>query len=154
MSLYLLLLFVHSWLRWLILLLVLWLIVRSWRGWQLGLSFQKSDNSWQAAFIGMMHIQLLLGLVLYLVFSPFGMDAFRQGASTVMKTAGLRYWAVEHLSVMLLAVILAQIGRTRSKRARSHKQKFKYAFIFFLLSLLLMLSRIPWHEASRLFRTL
>jgi hypothetical protein len=90
-------------------------------------------------------------LLLYFVFSPFGLDAFAQGAKVVMKNAGLRYWAVEHATVMLLAVILAQVGRTKSKRARAHKQKFKHAFVFFLISLILMLSRIPWHESARLF---
>ncbi|GIV39435.1 MAG: hypothetical protein KatS3mg033_1235 [Thermonema sp.] len=153
MSFYQILLFLHSWLRWAILLTALWVLIRSFRGWQMGLPFKKSDNGMQAAFVGMMHLQLVLGLLLYFVFSPFGLDAFAQGAKVVMKNAGLRYWAVEHATVMLLAVILAQVGRTKSKRARAHKQKFKHAFVFFLISLILMLSRIPWHESARLFRS-
>lgn len=153
MSFYQILLFLHSWLRWAVLLTAIWVIVRSFRGWQMGLHFKKSDNATQVAFVGMMHLQLLLGLLLYFVFSPFGLDAFAQGTKVVMKTAVLRYWAVEHIVVMLMAVVLAQIGRTKSKRARAEKKKFKHAFTFFLISFLLMLTRIPWHESARLFRS-
>ncbi|MDP4681177.1 MAG: hypothetical protein NWS46_12535, partial [Cyclobacteriaceae bacterium] len=82
---------------------------------------------------------------------PITTNAFG-GDVSPMKDAGLRYWAVEHIMIMLAAVIVAQIGRSKAKKKHDSIDKFKTQAIFFSIALVLILSRIPWGEAERLFR--
>lgn len=145
---------VHSWTRWLVLLLALIVIFKAVSGWIGKKPFEKQDNILGASFVGSMHLQLLLGLLLYFVLSPMGLNAIStSGMGAVMKNAEMRYWAVEHFSVMILAVILAQVGRSLAKKASTDLQKHKKSAIFYSVALVLVLSRIPW-DSLRLFRGL
>ena len=147
---YQVILFLHSWLRWAILLLALVNIYKSFVGIKGSISYGKGENGLAAAFVGCIHLTFLLGLILYFI-SPYAYQAFG-GSESVMKNATLRFWAVEHLFVMILAVAAATIGKAKAKRAAEDKDKFKAQLIFFTIALVLMLSRIPWSEAGRLFR--
>ena len=140
---------IHSWIRWIILLLFLVVIVRSFLGWKGNKNYAKSDNAMSAALIGSLHLQLLLGLVLYFFLSPLTQTAF-QDFGAAMKNAALRYWAVEHILAMIIGVVIAQIGRSKSKRQNSDSHKFKTTFIFYLIALIIILSRIPFSDISRL----
>ena len=145
---------VHSWTRWLVLILALIVIFRAVSGWLAKKPFEKQDSILGASFVGSMHLQLLLGLLLYFVLSPMGLNAINaSGMGAVMKNADMRYWAVEHFSMMILAVILAQVGRSLSKKANTDLAKHKKSAIFYGVALVLVLSRIPW-DSVRLFRGL
>lgn len=148
------LLFIHSWLRWVVLILAIIVIVRSFSGWFGKKAFTKADNKNAIFFVSSMHLQLLIGLILYFVYSEVGYKAFQSGMSAVMSNKSLRYWAVEHISTMIIAVVLVQIGRTRSKKAKEAIQKHKNLAIFSLLGIVLVLIRIPWDQAERMFRGL
>lgn len=50
-----------------------------------------------------------------------------------------RYWSVEHIAMMILAVAAAQIGRSISKKASDDQVKFRFQTIFFGIALLLIL---------------
>lgn len=147
---YSILLFTHSWLRWIILILALVNIYKSFMGSRGSLAYGKSEKGLAAAFVGCLHLTFVLGLILYFV-SPYAFSAFG-GSESVMKNATLRFWAVEHVFVMLLAIAAASIGKAKAKKAATDVQKFKAQLIFFSIALVLMLSRIPWGEADRLFR--
>jgi uncharacterized membrane protein YidH (DUF202 family) len=69
-----------------------------------------------------------------------------------MKDSQLRYWAVEHIFIMIFSIVIAQVGRIRIKRAHSSINKHKNAAIYFTLAFILILSRIPWDQSIRLFR--
>ncbi len=147
-------LFIHSWLRWVVLVLAIVVIVRSFMGWFGSKSYTASDNRLAVFFIASMHLQLVLGLILYFIYSPVGLSAFDAGMGAVMKNSALRFWAVEHLVTMILAVVLAQVGRTRAKKAVAALKKHRNMAIFTTISILLVLSRIPWDQAGRMFRGL
>jgi hypothetical protein len=51
---------------------------------------------------------------------------------------------VEHISVNIIAVILATVNNAKNKKAIADAAKHKNALIFTLVALLLILSRIPW----------
>ncbi len=144
-------LIIHSWLRWIILILAVVLVIKSLLGLFGGGEYKKMDNGLAAGFVGSMHLQFLLGLILYIFLSPITQSAF-QNFGGAMKEAGLRYWAVEHIVVMILAITAAQIGRSISKKSQDSLVKFRFQAIFFGISLFLMLTRIPFGEAGRLFR--
>lgn len=147
---YSILLYSHSWLRWVILILALVNIYKSFVGSRGSLPYGKAEKGLSAAFVGCIHLTFLLGLILYFV-SPYAYQGFG-GSESVMKNATLRFWAVEHVFVMLLAIAAASIGKAKAKKAASDQGKFKAQLIYFSIALVLMLSRIPWGEADRLFR--
>jgi hypothetical protein len=136
-------LLLHSWTRWLVLVFGLIAVFRAFTGRQ-GRPWTGADNGMGAAFVGSMHLQLLLGLILYFGLSPYGVKAFETAGGAVMKDPIGRFWGVEHLAGMLLAVIAAQVGRTLSKKAADPIVKHKKAFTWFLIALLLVLLMIPW----------
>ena len=139
---YQILLVLHSWTRWLVLIFALIAIFRAFSGWQGRKAWIGADNGMGAAFVGSMHLQLLLGLLLYFVFSPVGLQGMKVAGA--MKDPVARFWGVEHITVMVLAWAAAQVGRTLSKKATDSVVKHKKAFIWFTISLILVLLMIPW----------
>lgn len=151
---YTIFLFTHSWLRWIVLILGIIVILQSLMGWLGNKTYTPGNRKLAASFLGTMHLQLILGCILYFFLSPIGIKAFQNlETSEVMKTEAIRYFAVEHISVMIIALIIAQVGFSMAKRAATDKKKFARSAIFFIIAMALILSRIPWNEA-RLFRGL
>lgn len=93
-----------------------------------------------------MHLQLLIGLILYFI-SPLGIQSIiNNGMSAVMKDSMLRLYAVEHITVMILAVVFITIGYSKHKKKRTSEPKFKTLSVFYTIALILLLSRIPWAQ--------
>jgi len=148
---YIFLIFIHSWLRWILLILGLIVIIKSYIGWFGDKNYLKSDNTMSIILVSLFHIQLILGLLLYFIYSPIVKSAF-QDFGMSMKDSQLRYWAVEHIFIMLFSIVIAQIGRIRIKKAHSAINKHRNSAIYFTLAFILILSRIPWDQSARLFR--
>lgn len=133
------LLHAHSGLRWLVLLFAVVALFKSLAGWFGSSSYGKLDNVLAVSFVGTMHLQLLLGLILYFFLSPITTRfTFNMGDPVE------RFWSVEHLSLMIFSIAAAQIGRTVSKKSADAPVKFRFQSIFFGISLALMLLGIPW----------
>jgi hypothetical protein len=148
---YEILLFAHSWFRWITLILFAVILFNSLQGMSGGKEYLKKDKTLTTSLVGTLHLQLLIGLLLYFVYSPITTTAM-ENMKMAMKVGAVRYWAVEHISIMIVAVIVAQIGSIRVKKTSVDKKKFKLQAIFFSIALILILSRIPWSESARLFR--
>ncbi len=88
-----------------------------------------------------MHIQLLLGLILWFTKGYF--DEMTVGE--VMKNDGVRKLAVEHPVTMLIAVALVTIGYSKHKKKLVSKPKFKVLSVFYTIALVLVLYMIPWN---------
>ncbi|WP_375418978.1 hypothetical protein [uncultured Hymenobacter sp.] len=142
MSAYTVLLFLHSWSRWLVVVFGLIALYRAYTGWQGRRAFAGADNGIGASFVGSIHLQVLLGLGLYFGLSPWGLKALQAGGA--MADPQKRFFGVEHIAVMLVAAVLAQVGRSLSKKRRDDLAKHKTAFIYFGIALLLVLLMIPW----------
>jgi heme A synthase len=114
----------HSYNRYLILVALVYVLYRSWSGWQGKKPFLKADNTASVALLGLAHLQLVLGLIQY-----FGTSTIVQSAmadmGAAMKNSWLRYFAVEHTFTMVLAIALIQIGRTTSKKASDDNNKHR-----------------------------
>jgi len=90
------------------------------------------------------HIQILIGLFLY-IYSPNALEAIKgSGMGAVMKDSLLRFSSVEHPLMMIIAVVLITIGFSKHKKKEASNAKFKTIAIFYGIALLLVLSRIPW----------
>ena len=135
----------HNTLRWLLLISLFITLVKYLAGWMGNKPWTKFDNLLGIVFTSLMDIQLMLGLVLYVFLSPVTRTAFADFGAA-MKDDNLRFYAVEHISIMLVAVIMVHIGRAKSKKAKTDIGKFRIASIFFLIALALILGGIPWNR--------
>jgi len=88
-----------------------------------------------------MHIQLLLGIILW--FSKGYFD--EMGVGDVMKNSAIRKLALEHPTTMIIAVALVTIGYSKHKKKLVSKPKFKVLAIFYTIALALVLYMIPWN---------
>ena len=134
----------HSGLRWVVWILALLTIIKALMGMQKKSAFTNADTKISLVLISFMDIQLITGLVLY-VFGPMGLKNIQNmGMGEVMKNSYTRFFAMEHLIGMLIAIVVFHIGRSKSKKAIDDASKHKKAFIFYLIGLLIMLASIPW----------
>ncbi|MCP4457965.1 MAG: hypothetical protein GY816_08075 [Cytophagales bacterium] len=131
----------HSGLRWLILLLIVFLILKSLIGWFSGGIYSKFDKILGSATVGLLDLQLILGFLLYFLHS-----AFTKNLTFNMSNTSERFWSVEHLILMILAISAAHIGKVKAKKSEINRTKFKFQAIFFFISLILMIMGIPWNR--------
>ena len=136
------LLHVHSLLRYVLLILLLISIVKAYSGWGGKKSYSPGDRKLALFTVISAHLQLVIGLILYFI-SP-NVKVALANMSEAMKNPELRFWAVEHIAMMLIAIILITIGSARAKRAATDEGKHKQIALFFLLALLVIFIAIPW----------
>lgn len=127
----------HSGLRYVVLLFLVISIVVAFVGRNKG-SF-KGLKTVALVAMASAHLQLVIGLALYylnnwsLYLSPEG-----------MKVPRTRFFAVEHLSMMLLAIILITIGYSSAKRMTDVARQHRRILVFYLVALVLIFASIPW----------
>lgn len=134
---------IHNILRWVIVLAGLAAIVRAFIGWTQKNEWTPLDNRLSLIFTIAMDVQFLLGLILYLFLSPLTEIAF-EDFGAAMANSGLRFFAVEHTLIMLIALILAHVGRVLAKRAPDDTGKFRSIAIYFTVTMVLIFLGIPW----------
>jgi membrane protein DedA with SNARE-associated domain len=132
----------HSLLRWVMLILLIMSIFRAYNGWKSLRSFTPGDKKLTLFTLIFSHIQLLVGFLLYMV-SPAVQQALPD-MGAAMKDKMLRFWAVEHISMMIISILIITIGYSLSKRANNDADRFRKIFIYFLISLIIILITIPW----------
>lgn len=118
-------------------------IVRALRGRSNNSLFTESDRKAGLFFMISLHTQLLIGFALYFFLSPITALALSDFGAA-MKDSATRSIAVEHVSVNIIAVVLATVNNAKNKKAIADAAKHKNALIFTAAALLLILSRIPW----------
>ena len=127
----------HSGLRWLVLIFILIAIGSAITQWNKH-SQDGTQLRWANIAVRVTHLQLLLGFILYFT-SPKV-----QFAANVMKDAQLRFYTVEHIAMMLIAVILITVGVSKAKKKTATSAKARTIFWYFFIALLLILISIPW----------
>lgn len=132
------LLHAHSGLRWIVLVLLVWALFKAISGWMGKNEYQKSDRLSALLALIFTHIQLLIGLVLYFI-SP--KVSFESG---VMESQLLRFYTVEHMSMMIIAIALITIGFSTAKRMSDAVAKHKRIAITYGIGLLIIMASIPW----------
>lgn len=139
---YLNLLTIHSIFRWLVLISLLFAIYRGFRGWKGNKSFTKNDNTtrhWTATIV---HIQLMIGVWLYII-SPI-VHYFFSNISETIHIRDIRFFGMEHITMMLLAIVIISIGSAKAKRKPTDVEKFKTMAIWYTVGLVVIIANIPW----------
>jgi len=127
---------VHSGFRYIVFILVVIAILQSLAGWLGKKPYTDANRKMNLFAMISAHTQLLIGLILYFI-SPLV-----QFASSTMKNAELRYWTVEHISMMIIAIVLITIGHSRSKKATTPEAKHRAIAIFYILAVIVIVVAI------------
>ncbi|MBS1521393.1 MAG: hypothetical protein JST50_10380 [Bacteroidetes bacterium] len=136
------LLALHSLTRWLVLVSLLYSIFIAYRGWLFKKKFTKVDGITRSATTTIAHIQLVIGVWLYCI-SPV-VSYFLHNFSTAVRERQIRFFGMEHITMMIIAITVLTIGSAKAKRKPDDQQKFKTMAIWFTIALLIILSSIPW----------
>ena len=138
------LLHLHNLMRWVILILLLIAIFNAITG-MANKRLYTSGNRKTALFLMIAaHITLLIGLYQWIV-GPLGLKLIQQlGMGAVMKDPVSRFWAVEHLTGMLIGIILITIGNSVSKKNISPEKKHKKSFWLYFIALIIIFASVPW----------
>lgn len=138
---YITILIVHSWIRWAAIIAGVGATLAAVMG------RVQSDNSpadrWALFLMMALDIQMLLGLMLYLVLSP-NMKPILDNFGAAMKDPALRFWAVEHVTAMFGAVIAVHVGRVLARKAKTPASKRTRLLVCCGLATLLMVLGTPW----------
>jgi len=141
-SLYPVVLNLHAWVRWLILALLVASCVRACVD-----LIEKKRHPWtqklQLFTLISCDLTLLLGLLLYAFLSPTTHLAFSDFA-LAMKTRELRFFAVEHPSMMFVAVFLVHVVQTKTKKNKTLLASSKIQLVLHSVAILLVLIGAPW----------
>jgi hypothetical protein len=135
-------LFLHSWNRWLILVAGVLVISAAIKGLLARSEYSTFQRKWSLIFLSSLHVQLLVGLLMYFVFSPVTAQAL-SNFGAAMKNPVLRFWSVEHAFVNIIAIALAQTGSILVKRSTGLAIKHKRTLIWTGIAMLLILAMIP-----------
>jgi len=135
-------LYLHSYNRWLVLVAAAAALTASWSAWLRGRPYGRGVAATGRAFVGLFDLQVLVGLVLYGL-SPIARMGLRDlGAAMAVKE--LRFFSVEHITGMLIALTLAHVGVARVRKASTDSAKLRQAAIWQTLAVLSILASIPW----------
>jgi hypothetical protein len=137
----------HSLLRWVVLLLAALGVVRGASGG--AAPWGAADETPRRWLPHAMTLQLVLGLLLYGVWSPVTKLAMSD-MGAAMKDPALRFWAVEHLTAMIFALALVHIGAARARRATEPAAKRRTMLVFFGIATVVVAWAIPWKSRPML----
>lgn len=125
------LLHLHNLLRWIIIILLLVNIFKLFSG-------NKSIGLSKWLLISA-HITLVIGLYQYF-FGEMGFKLFKAYGAETMKIAPVRFWAVEHITGMILAIALITIGHVSLKKGGTTKK----TAILYTIAFVLIMAVVPW----------
>lgn len=142
-TVYAMVLTIHSLVRWVVVIAGIIAVIMAYAGWFGNRRWTSSTVRLNMLFTTFLDLNVLLGIFLYIILSPITRGAF-QNMGDAMRDSNVRFFTVEHLLIMLVAVVVAHIGSSRAKKAADDKGKFKQAAIFFTIAMILIFLGIPW----------
>ena len=122
----------HSGLRYVVLGLLIAAIFIAYSNWQ---KSKEGDSKVYLFALIATHTQLLIGLILYTM-SP-------KVDFSLISEKVFRFYSIEHVFMMVIAIVLITIGRVRSKKLTG-AEKHKTVLYFYGMALIIILAAIPW----------
>ena len=108
---------------------VIWAII----GWVRRLQYNKVFNRLSFFFVHLLYLQLITGVILYFFLKPEPGASFMTFEEAFQQSS-LRFWTIEHVSLMVFALILSQIGRLLLKELAIDWKKYRIVSIYFGIS--------------------
>ncbi len=132
----------HSVLRWVILILLLVAIYKSYA--DRNKAFTPGHRKTGLFLMICADVMLLVGLYQWFA-GHWGLESIKQsGFGNVMKDPALRFFVAEHTIGMLVAIILIHLGYSYAKKGIPDATKHKRTLLYYGLALLIILISVPW----------
>ena len=128
----------HSGLRYIALLLLVIALMNAFSNIKSG-KYSKKDKMINLFAMVMLHIQLLIGLVLYFFGQKVGFSEWIGGGTTPPG-----FFAFEHILIMLVAIVFITLGRKKAENHAMDSYKHKLILRYYGLGLILIFIAIPW----------
>ena len=134
----------HNLLRWVILILLLVSIFKSYSGYNSKKQFDAGDKKFWLFTMIAAHITLLLGLYQW-AFGSLGFFTMPEmPMGELMKNKTTRFFVVVHPIMMILAIVFITLAHGMAKKSVDDTTKYRKAFRYFLIALVLLLVAVPW----------
>ena len=134
-------LFLHSWIRWIALVATVGVTLAALRGKVEG--ERSVADRWGIVAMMALDLQMLLGLLLYFGLSP-NMREILNHFGESMQRADTRFYAVEHVTAMFIAIVLSHVGRVLARKAATPAAKRTRLLVTFGLATILIIVGMPW----------
>jgi hypothetical protein len=135
-------LWLHSWLRWAVLLTALVAWLRAVGGKTARRPWTPQDELWGLLLTVSVDLQFVVGLVLYIL-SPITRISF-QNFAAAMQINAARFFTLEHVIGMIAAIALVHVGRVKIRKAADADRKHRLAMLLYGIAFVLMVISIPW----------
>lgn len=110
--------------------------------------YGRTDFGISLVFNVALYFQLILGSLIYYLLRTTQEGPMWEVPDT-QNDASLRFWAIEHIALMIFALFLTQLGRTFIKKSKGPFRKFRASLFYFGMSLLLILFSVGMALFSR-----
>jgi hypothetical protein len=100
--------------------------------------YGRKDLVLSVVFNVALYFQLILGFLIYYLLRSTLEGPLWEVPDT-QNDASLRFWAIEHIALMIFALFLTQLGRVYIKRSKGTSRKFRASLFYFGTSLSLIL---------------
>lgn len=121
---------IHVWSSAIFTIVALLLVLFAIRGLIFRNDYKKYNTRLEYIYIGLLYLGLVLGITLYFFVDP-NEDVSKIPIEVLQKRHSTEFWAIEHFSVMIFALLIAQIGKLFTSKAITSKDKFKYALFYY-----------------------
>lgn len=149
-GMYELALMVHNVLRLVVVVVTLIVVLSAVRGWLGSKPWASGDRTGLLVLTILVDIQLLIGILLHLVWSPLTKQAF-QDMGAAMKDGSVRKFVVEHPVMMLAAIALVHVAKVAAKKTTNDASRHRRTAILVGIALVLFVfgTAWPWTDAAR-----
>jgi hypothetical protein len=118
-------------------LMALLLCISSLKGLIRKSSYSNAQVKLEYGYLILLYFGLALGILLYFVF-PANDDIGKISIVELQKQHNSQFWAIEHFSVMIFALMLSQIGKIFTSKSISDREKYKYASFYYGIATLII----------------
>ncbi len=143
MDLYGIVLFLHSWGRWLVVISGIVVVALAIAGLVGRRPWGTTEARTNLVYVIAVDVTVTLGLILYFFLSPIAQAALGDFGAA-MRSSELRFWGLEHMAGMIVALVLAHAASVIVRRGATDMARYRRQLIWFGLSLLVVLLSIPW----------
>jgi hypothetical protein len=133
---------IHSWLRWVALLLGVAATTNAFRH-RADTSERPRGRWWDTFFMLALDLQVLFGLLLYLGLSPFTREAMTN-VGAALRDPALRFWAITHASTMFVSVVAVRAGRVFAMGEKTSAARRNGRYVCFGIAVIAMVVGVPW----------
>ena len=137
------LLFIHSWIRWIVLIGAIYFFIRAIKGFLKKEPWSESEDHFIWAYNQIFGYQILFGLTLWLGLSPITKAAFKD-FSLIQDNMAILFYFVVHGFSMIIALGIFHMIKAKEKRQVDPAMKYKLYIKGFAAILTIFFFAIPW----------